>query len=517
MSLAALSPTSELALLRGRTEPRVFTPPLVEGPPGPCGCGCALTPATSFGFDIVEWAAALGRPYDPWQRWVVIHACELRPDGLPRFRKVLVLVSRQNGKTEILVPLAAYWLYVLRVATVLGTSTKLEYAQDSWRKLVKVVRRTPWLMALQPPRKPHGIYQANGQVRLETADDGEYRIAPADEEGGRSKSIALAILDELRQHHDYSSYDAVIPAQSAVPFAQCWMLSNEGGDDSVVLHDLVKAAEAFIASGGTEGDDRLFLASYTTLPGTDPEDVEGLLQSNPSVGYRQTIDELLSEARAAKAAGGDKLTGFLTERMCQRVRKMDGAIDPTAWDAAAAAGSLAGVRSRVVAFIDVSPDEQHVTLVAGARLDDGRVRVEPVEAWEGPTAIGRARADLPALLRRVRPQLLGWLPNGPAAALAAYLRAPGRLPCRVEEVRADTPAVCMGLAEAVRAGDVEHPGDELLDAHVKGAERLRTGDRWVFSRRGGGHCDAAYAVAGAVHLARSGSVGGGPEDVIVVR
>ena len=29
------------------------------------------------------------------------------------------------------------------------------------------------------------------------------------------------------------------------------------------------------------------------------------------------------------------------------------------------------------------------------------------------------------------------------------------------------------------------------------------GDAWVFSRRGEGHVDAAYATAGAVHLART--------------
>jgi hypothetical protein len=38
---------------------------------------------------------------------------------------------------------------------------------------------------------------------------------------------------------------------------------------------------------------------------------------------------------------------------------------------------------------------------------------------------------------------------------------------------------------------------------VTGAGRLKRGDAWVFSRKGEGHCDAAYAAAGAVHLART--------------
>jgi hypothetical protein len=73
----------------GRTEPRVFTPPLRE-----------LTPETSAGFSVVQFAEEiLGIELLPWQRWFLIHALELRPDGKFRFRKVLCLVARQNGKT----------------------------------------------------------------------------------------------------------------------------------------------------------------------------------------------------------------------------------------------------------------------------------------------------------------------------------------------------------------------------------------------------------------------------------
>src|SRR5690349_15886926 len=96
----------------GSTVPRLWTPPMRE-----------LTPETSFGFDVVDFARdVVGRPLDPWQEWVVIHAGELLEDGRPRFRKVLVLVSRQNGKTELGVMLTLFWLFVERVPLVLGTS-----------------------------------------------------------------------------------------------------------------------------------------------------------------------------------------------------------------------------------------------------------------------------------------------------------------------------------------------------------------------------------------------------------
>ena len=49
---------------------------------------------------------------------------------------------------------------------------------------------------------------------------------------------------------------------------------------------------------------------------------------------------------------------------------------------------------------------------------------------------------------------------------------------------------------------IAHSGDPLLDAHVAATEELQRGDSWRFTRRGAGHCDATYAAAGAVHLAR---------------
>ena len=197
---------------------------MVTGPPGPCGCGCALTEETSYGFDVDEFARdVLRHPLDPWQRWTAIHAGELLPDGSPRFSIVLILVARQNGKTELLVVLALYWLYVARIAMVLGTSTKLDYAKESWKKAVKLARSIAELSGEIPKRS--GVRKTNGEQELvvvpadaaapDDPDDPDacrYKIAAANEEGGRSLSVGRFIADELRQHHDYSAWDAAEPA-----------------------------------------------------------------------------------------------------------------------------------------------------------------------------------------------------------------------------------------------------------------------------------------------------------------
>lgn len=444
------------------------------------------------------------RPLLPWQAWLAIHAGEMLPDGRPRFRIVLVLVSRQNGKTELLVVLAGYWMFIDCVSMVLGTSTKLEYALETWDKTRKLVERSAQLDDLREPGRKWYV-RGNNRIEMWTKDDSRYKIAAANEEGGRSLTIDRLMADELRQHKDYKAWNAAEPAASPHD-AQIWATSNAGDDQSVVLNDLRAQALEFIETG--EGDYRLGLFEWSAPEDADPTDVDALLQANPRTGYGgKDLETLQLEARRAVSKGGDALNGFLTEKMCIRVKMMNPAVDPTAWGKCLLPGDLANLPRRVL-VVDVSPDGQHASLVAAAVMPDGRARVQVMAAWNGRLAGSDAVKALPDWVKRTRAQVVGWFPNGPAAAHAAKLKArPGRPwpppGVKVEEISGEVSAVCMGFAALVEAGDVVHPGDPLLDAHVGAAERLKSGDTWRFSRKGEGHCDAAYAAAGAVHLART--------------
>lgn len=448
----------------------------------------------------------LGRRLYPWQEWLLVHACELLPDGRPRFRTVLVEVARQQGKTEIPVILAAYWIFVERVRLVLGTSTTLDYAREPLDKMVEYVEASPTLRRRVPPG---WLRVTNGQVWATVrhrrrhglpASVSRYRTAARSRRAGRSLRVERLIMDELREHHDYATWDAAHNAMKAVGDAQAWTMSNAGGAESIVLNDLRDLA-------AEDGDPMLGYFGWTAPPGADVRDVDALLQANPSVGYGdQRLDVLLAEAEAALRVGGEKLAGFKTESMCISVPTLNPAIDPAAWNRCAEPGTLDGVRNRVVLLVDVSPDSQHVTLTAAAVMPDGRVRVEPVEAWAGVGAAVRAGRALPDIVRRVRPRQLGWFPNGPGAELAADMAGrPGWPPRGVElvEIRGDSAAACMALRSLVNAGQIVHSADPLQDAHIAAAEKYDRGDMWVFARRGRGHCDAAYAAAGAVHLART--------------
>lgn len=491
----------------GSTTPRLFTPPLIEGDPGPCGCGCALTSVTSYGFAVERFARdVLGLPLDPWERWLVIHAGELLADGRPRFRKLLIIVARQNGKTHLLTVLALFWLFVSRVALILGTSTNLDYARESWEKAVELAEENPVLAPRIPKR---GVRSTNGQQTMRTTYKSRYKIAASNGKGGRSLTVHRLILDELREHRSWEAWNAAYLAMNAVRDGQAWAITNQGEASAVVLNSLRSEAidENDQLRPIDERDVRLGLFEWSAPIGSRADDPAALAMANPNLGRRIDLDDLLADARRALRNGGEELAKFLTEILCMRVQVLDPAVNMERWHDPKAGclvpGTLDGVRSRVALVFDVSLDGQHATLCAAALLDDGKVRVEPVAAWESTQAM---RRELPDLVARIRPRALGWFPNGPAAAVAADMAArKGWPPAGVKfaELSGEATAVCMGFADLVDSGDVLQSGDPLLDAHVGGAEKLRQGDAWRFTRRGAGHCDAAYAAAGAVHLART--------------
>lgn len=468
--------------LLGSTEPRLWTRPLRE-----------LTPETSYGFNVIEFAKdVLKEPLDDWQAWAAVHAGELLPDGRPRFRTILICVARQNGKTHLLKVLSLFWLYAEKCPLVTGMSTNLDTAREAWTKAVDDAESNLTLRRLTQT-----IRRANGQETLITKDKARYRIAASNRTGGRGFTIHRLVLDELREHRSWEAWNASVPATNAVPDAQIFAISNAGDDGSEVLNSLRESALS-----GTDG--RLGILEWSAPEGVDVLDPAGWVAANPNLGRRLDESAISGPAARAKASGGQEEASFKTEMLCQRVRSLDAGVDPAAWHRAGVDGDLLAVRSRIALALDMSPDGLHATLCAAAVVRPGVVRVEAVAAWGGIGCSGALRADLPAWLERVKARSLGWYPGGPAAALMADLGKTAVMPRGVEvtEIRGDMAAVCMGFAEQLSVGAIEHPiGDQLLDAHILGAEKLRRGDTWVFSRKGG-HCDAAYAAAAAVHVAR---------------
>lgn len=492
MSLPVASSISLPSAVLGRVEPPIWTPPLRD----------LSRPESSWGYEFIDFCALIGWPLDPWQKWLAVHLGELLPDGTPRYRKAIILVARQNGKTLFTRLLILYWMYVERVPLVYATSTDRGVAKASWKSVIELAERTEMLAEALPAR--HVMLQL-GEEDFWNDYGSHYRFAAPNRRAGRGSTVHRALLDELREHRTRDTWDAMVPAMNAVREALLVCISNEGDAASVVLHEEYDAALSFIETG--QGDPHTFLAGWCAPTGADPEDVEALAAANPGLGHRVQLDALLGQAKAAKAAGGETLARFRIEIMCQRVDLLEAAIRPEDWRACGVQRAdfpdLAEHRRRVALCFDVAQDCTHATLAAAVTLD-GITYVEIVAAWDGYEARKKLRTELPGWLERVKARKLVWFPGGPAAAVADSFPSKYLKGVLIEPIRAeDVVRACMGMEEQAAAGHLRHAHDPLLDLHIKQTQQLPQGDGWRFARRGQAPIDAPYAAAGAIHAART--------------
>ena len=562
---AAAQPSVDI---RGSTVPRIFTPPRWAGPPGPCGCGCPLTPATSRGFEVIAFAADVLRvALLPWQRWWLIHAFELSIDRHPitnrrrlRYRTLLTLVARQQGKSFLLRIVALWALYVRRVGLVLGAAQSLDIARESWLGAVELARGAEETAAEIPA--VGGVRMTNGEQCLMLTDGQRYRITAATRGAGRGLSVDVLLLDELREHRDYLAWAALSKTTLARPEALICAVSNAGDDESVVLNDLrARAIEAISRCSGERdmpadipadrlagftpaGHDGasaadpsggLFLAEWSAREGVPLDDRTGWAAAMPGlnidvVGPRGWQPAPITTEAVLGFLATDPPNVFRTELLCIRVGALDTAYDPVEWAACAdSAFSLRPYRDRIAVCVDVALDGEHVTACGAVVLPDGRAGVAVLGAWAGRGAVSAAERVLPGILTAIRPLEIGWYPTSPVGALGPVLRNLRRTIRLALPRLVDDPVIgrhlvthdeseaakitatmeresAQGLADLLRVRRLVHPADPLLDAQVPAAQRVDApgGESgWRLTRRGGGHCDAAYAAAGAVFLARA--------------
>jgi hypothetical protein len=458
--------------LTGATHPRLWTPPLRP-----------LNRATSRGYSVCDFAELVGEPLLPWQRWAAIHALETVPGGHFRFRVILILVARQNGKSSLKRIVSLWRLYVDSARLVLGVAQDVSLAREQWGMALDTIHGSPDLAA-----ELDQVRRVNGDEWFRLTSGGRYKIGASNRKAGRGLSIDELNIDELREQRSWDAWSALSKTTMARPRAQIWAMSNAGDDESVVLNQLRDAA----LSGR---DPSIGLFEWSAPDGCELDDPKAWTAANPGLGHT------VSEAAIRTALTTDPPAVFRTEILCQRVDQLDGAIDINAWkDCADPSGTMDALRGRLAAAFDMAPDGAHCTLAVAALLEDGRPRVEVVKAWK---TSDQARAELAELRDRIKWQAFGWFPTGPAGALAPLIRT---WPEQQELTGMKVAELCQGLADLTRARAVVHPADPLLDAHIGGANKLPSGDGWRFTRRGGGeagHVDAAYAAAGAVYVAQT--------------
>lgn len=401
---------------QGKTTPRLWTRPLRK-----------LTPETSHGFHVIEFALRfLGVTLRPWQKWLLIHALELTPDGRYRFRKVVIIVGRQNGKTKLIEVLALWWLFVDSDAfpehvpaaefLVLGTAQDRDTAKKVWRRVLgrcnPEVKKWPGrftpaeheaiVPALQAMTSTPGTTNGSEAVRLQNG--AQYQIAALSSGGARGDSVSRAILDELREQKNWDGWASLSKTLNGTFNSQLWAISSAGDHRSVVLKDLRDAAVAaveewdeYVTAGilsveeyANTRDVSIGLFEWSAVEGCSLEDSEAYLQSNPSIGYGYEVEALLSDLESGEP---ERVTR--TEVLCQWVEStIEPFMDPSWTELVDAphfdergnqvdAGSQIAEGSHMAIGIDTSWNRSMTYVAVAGYRADGLIHVEIVRMRAG--------------------------------------------------------------------------------------------------------------------------------------
>lgn len=502
----------------GHTTPRVFTPPLRE-----------LTPETSLGFTAIDFCEnILGIQLRPWQKFALIHGLELDMRTVPghpefdpstpkhryhdfRFKQVVVLVARQNGKTVLMTGLGLWRLFVEGAVEILSCAQKLSVADSTldtafnWACSVPVLREKLEHRNIRGRLSPY-MRTTNGSRQMKLGVRPHYMEEIADIDrlafpkwyttagtgGARSASIDLLLLDEVRTYKNREFWASTAPTVRERPRSQIWAFSNAGDKSSVVLRELRDAALSAIDAGDTARE-KMCLMEWSAAPERDITDEEGWLEANPSLGYGvATLEDMAAMARAVLAGSATSPDGrvddsvFRTEYLCQWVDVLEpGKFTRSVWDNIADPVNDFSPGTEVFVGVDCSLEAKSTSISVAFVRSDGRVHVECVAhragyLWVADWLNARRGAWFGG---RVGVQSAG---NSPATVLVPILQEQG---IEVEEWRgaAATGAV-IGFTAAIRDGLVSQPGrgsagvPTLLEVAALGVRDKKLGDVALWDR-----------------------------------
>ena len=377
-------------MIYGKEEPRIWTKPLRK-----------LTRATSLGFSFIDFCEVLGVDLMPWQKWLAIHALEIVTEGKTwrfRYRYVVILISRQNGKTFFEVLLNIFFLFGLKSHLVLGTAQNLETAIETFEDTVSQIEEVPELREFLKK-----VNRGTGKREL-TLDTGDrYKVIAATRKA-RGLSSDLIMMDELREQTTWEAWGAISKTMMARPTAILFGLSNAGDASSVVLRHLRLQAHALLGDpdgiasnrhglGGEDlDDDTLGLFEWSAEPDCDLNDRDQWAQANPSLGYGFLTERALKSAMVT-----DTEAIFRTECLCQWVEsRLQEPFPEGSWLAGQDEQSFIREDSELFWGIEMSQDRKWTVIAVCGLREDGNYHVELVDRRIGSEwAIDWFRARAP--------------------------------------------------------------------------------------------------------------------------
>lgn len=427
MALARPKARGERGVQLGRAKPRLAPP----------------VPARSLWRDAAERAAELGIVFMPWQCEAERYIEAVGLDDLWLYPEVAAVVSRQQGKTELLIP---HIIRRLRMGRrIMHTAQNRELPREVFHRVADVITKPGMPKLKSRPRF------ANGQEEIRLTNGGLYRIVAPTRGGARGPSNDDVIVDEIRELADHDFIAAAKPTLTASPNPQILYLSNAGDEDSAVLNALRKRSDE---------DPSLAYLEWSAAPERAADDRKGWLEANPAIGHMpQVLPYLEREYRSNLLAG--TMAIFETEHLCRWVPTMrERLLADGAWSLCQAPLDLSAP-PRSYMGISMDPDGRRACAVLAWQIDASTiglrilldVSADPIDT----SVLGR---DLRLLALRSGVVKVGFDPMSDAE-LAKFFKQTEPIAGQ-KYANASARFVTLVAAERLRWRDADAIGDDLL-------------------------------------------------------
>lgn len=437
----------------------------------------------------------------PWQQYVADVAMELDADGNLFYRRVVVTVPRQSGKTTLILPVFVHRCIAefpggkletgARKQTVVYTAQTRNDARKKW------IKEFVPLLEQSALRNQFHKRLTNGSEGLDFLNGSTFDLMATMDKSGHGDTVDLGIIDEAFAQDDDRLEQAVEPAMITRRSPQFWIISTAGPNEerSPYLWSEVEAGRRQMETGE---ESRTAYFEWSLGPDDDPSDIDVVAARHPAVGYTITVDDLAE--RRDRALLKDDLAGF-RRAYCNVWNttevKAPAKIPADRWALTIGPKTTAGKGEITMAY-GITMDGKHSSIAVGA----GTLADPYVEVIEHKAEASWVPSRLVELVKSWGPIAVGFNNNGPAAAQAAAVleafRAAGvstdlLVPVNVQQYKQACGAFFTDVVEDAVGADglpivgrprlVRPDGQGPLDVAVAEASERPLGDAWAWDIR----------------------------------
>lgn len=242
-----------------------------------------------------------GKPFtlELWQKALV---CALfgfvDDDGIRRFRELVFIVARKNGKSALGSAIGNYMLFAdgEHGPQVVSAATKRDQAKIIWTESKRMIKKSPALN-----KRARCLV---GEI-ITDFNDGVFKPLSSDSNTLDGLNVHCSLIDELHAIEDKNLYDVIIDGMTAREQPLSIITSTAGtvreGIFDIKYDECERAINAYDGGNQLDQNDRLLPIIYELDKREEWTDPKCWQKANPGLGTIKSYEQLEDKVRKAQA------------------------------------------------------------------------------------------------------------------------------------------------------------------------------------------------------------------------